>query len=450
MMMVRVRDKAPIWTANAIMPSTKEKKLLSLSQYNGRYVVLIFISTSFKSLSLSEIISYSKRQIEFDAINCQLIIVCNDSYYTILSCINNFEEEGLKDLKIPIVSDFNMRVVKQYGMLHDDAIMEGIVLISDNGIIRHISINHNTGDNIDEVVRLVKAFQFTDKNGEVCPVNWNPGDATIRATPTDSRDFFSQSLKESTSDNSDRTSVRLRTTREYTPLEEAQMQSTLLRLQRIIGSSSDYILTRIKNLIETYNRNLRERPLITKAITSGVIAVISEGLRIYITKRKLAYNLTTSTQKNHQIMNPQDILSLSRASTFSWQKLVTMGSFGCLVSGPLHHYWYKFLDHIVANKLSVPMRIKLLVKVAIHQLALTPSFLYFTLGFMKFLACHSTTSTYNTIQALYIRTLFTNWKIITLFQAINLGNIIPQSHKVLVNDLINMWWYSYLNHLILV
>ena len=448
--MISIRQKAPLWVANAIMPTTKEKKQISLSEYSGRYVVLIFISTSFKSLSLSEFIAFSKRQIEFDAMNCQAIIVSNDSYYTILSCINTFEEEGLQDLKIPIVSDFNMKVVKQYGMIHDETIMEGIVLISDNGIVRHISINHNIGDNIDEVVRLVQAFQFTDKNGEVCPANWNPGDMTIKATPSDSLSFFNHNNESNPShSNTDRTSVRLRVSREYTPLEEEQMQSTLRRLQKIIGSSSDYILTSIKKLIETYNRNLHEKPLLTKAITSGVIALISEGLRIYITKRKLVYNLTSSTKRNNQIMDSNDIMSLSIASTFSWQRLVAMGSFGFLVSGPLHHYWYRFLDQIIANKLSVPMRVRLLVATAINQLALTPSFLYFTLGFMKYLSSNSTTATYTTIQALYIRTLFANWKIITLFQAINLGKI-PESHRVVFNDLINVWWFSYLNHLTLV
>lgn len=35
------------------------------------------------------------------------------------------------------------------------------------------------GRSVDETLRLVKAFQFTDKHGEVCPVNWKPGSATV-------------------------------------------------------------------------------------------------------------------------------------------------------------------------------------------------------------------------------------------------------------------------------
>jgi len=35
------------------------------------------------------------------------------------------------------------------------------------------------GRNVDEVLRLVKAFKFTDEHGEVCPVNWTPGANTV-------------------------------------------------------------------------------------------------------------------------------------------------------------------------------------------------------------------------------------------------------------------------------
>lgn len=36
------------------------------------------------------------------------------------------------------------------------------------------------GRNVDEVLRLVKAFRYTDKNGEVCSSKWKQeGDATM-------------------------------------------------------------------------------------------------------------------------------------------------------------------------------------------------------------------------------------------------------------------------------
>ena len=36
------------------------------------------------------------------------------------------------------------------------------------------------GRSVDEVMRLVQAFQFTDEHGEVCPSNWKPGKKTMK------------------------------------------------------------------------------------------------------------------------------------------------------------------------------------------------------------------------------------------------------------------------------
>ena len=48
------------------------------------------------------------------------------------------------------------------------------------GDIRHISQNDlPVGRNVDEVVRLVQAFQYTDIHGEVCPSGWKKGGKTM-------------------------------------------------------------------------------------------------------------------------------------------------------------------------------------------------------------------------------------------------------------------------------
>lgn len=35
------------------------------------------------------------------------------------------------------------------------------------------------GRSVDETLRLVQAFQYTDMHGEVCPANWKPGEQTV-------------------------------------------------------------------------------------------------------------------------------------------------------------------------------------------------------------------------------------------------------------------------------
>jgi alkyl hydroperoxide reductase subunit AhpC len=36
------------------------------------------------------------------------------------------------------------------------------------------------GRSVDETLRLVQAFQYTDMHGEVCPANWKPGGQTVK------------------------------------------------------------------------------------------------------------------------------------------------------------------------------------------------------------------------------------------------------------------------------
>ena len=47
------------------------------------------------------------------------------------------------------------------------------------------------GRNIDEAIRLVKAFQFNEKHGEVCPANWTEGAKTMSPDVVKSKEYFS-------------------------------------------------------------------------------------------------------------------------------------------------------------------------------------------------------------------------------------------------------------------
>ncbi|KAJ2819649.1 cTPxI [Coemansia erecta] len=49
------------------------------------------------------------------------------------------------------------------------------------------------GRSVDEALRLLEALQFTDKHGEVCPANWQAGQATIKPEIANSKEFFAQS-----------------------------------------------------------------------------------------------------------------------------------------------------------------------------------------------------------------------------------------------------------------
>jgi alkyl hydroperoxide reductase subunit AhpC len=95
------------------------------------------------------------------------------------------KEGGLGPMDIPLVSDINKEISKAYGCLCEDGGDTGVsyratYIIDRNGIVRHSSINDlPVGRNPDEYLRLVKAFQYVDTHGEVCPAGWQPGAKTM-------------------------------------------------------------------------------------------------------------------------------------------------------------------------------------------------------------------------------------------------------------------------------
>ena len=87
------------------------------------------------------------------------------------------------------------QISTDYGVLFDGAgvAFRGTFLIDREGIVRHAVVNDlPLGRNIDDALRMVKALQHFEQNGEVCPANWQQGSETIKPTVDESREFFSK------------------------------------------------------------------------------------------------------------------------------------------------------------------------------------------------------------------------------------------------------------------
>lgn len=72
-------------------------------------------------------------------------------------------------MQIPLLSDITKQISKDYGVLLEDqgVALRGLFIIDDKGILRQITMNDlPVGRSVDEVLRLVQAFKFTDEHGE--------------------------------------------------------------------------------------------------------------------------------------------------------------------------------------------------------------------------------------------------------------------------------------------
>ncbi|XP_023019454.2 peroxiredoxin 2 [Leptinotarsa decemlineata] len=188
-----LQKPAPAFKGTAVVDGLF--KDISLEDYKGKYVVLFFYPLDFTFVCPTEIIAFSDRFDEFDKINTAVIACSTDSQFSHLAWINTPRKQGgIGDMKIPVLADKSGAISKDYGVLDEESGIpfRGLFIIDGKGILRQITINDlPVGRSVDETLRLVQAFQFTDEHGEVCPAGWKPGGKTLKPNPKESITYFS-------------------------------------------------------------------------------------------------------------------------------------------------------------------------------------------------------------------------------------------------------------------
>lgn len=191
-MSVLVQQSAPDFKAQAVMPDGSFKSV-SLSDYQGKYVLLFFWPLDFTFVCPTEIIAFSDRAEDFEKLNVQILGVSVDSHYTHLAWRNQPRNDGgLGNIAYPLVADLNKEIARAYDVLLPGGIaLRGLFLIDKEGKVRHQVVNDlPLGRSVDEALRMVKALQYFEQNGEVCPANWKEGARTIKPTVNESKKFF--------------------------------------------------------------------------------------------------------------------------------------------------------------------------------------------------------------------------------------------------------------------
>ncbi|XP_059155214.1 peroxiredoxin-2-like isoform X2 [Physella acuta] len=189
-----ITKPAPEFEAEAVVNG--EFKKVKLADYRGKYVVLFFYPLDFTFVCPTEIIAFSDRVQEFRDIGCEVLAASTDSVFSHLAWINTPRKQGgLGPMNIPIIADKTCEISKKYGCLkpEEGIAFRGLYIIDDKGILRQITINDlPVGRSVDEALRLVQAFRYTDKHGEVCPAGWKPGKDTIKPDSKGIQEYLSK------------------------------------------------------------------------------------------------------------------------------------------------------------------------------------------------------------------------------------------------------------------
>ena len=169
---LRVGQKAPDFTVEGYFKG--EIKKYSLSDYEGKWVVLFFYPLDFTFVCPTELMELNKKHSDFEKEDTVILGISVDSPYS-----HKAWAKEMGDFHYPLLSDLTKEVSWLYKVLLEEKgiSLRGTFLISPEGKLRHYTVNDlDVGRNIDELLRLLHAFQ----TGELCPVSWKKGEKTLK------------------------------------------------------------------------------------------------------------------------------------------------------------------------------------------------------------------------------------------------------------------------------
>ena len=152
----------------------------------GKYGLVFFYPLDFTFVCPSELIALDHRMDKFRELGVEVVAVSIDSQFTHNAWRKtSVNDGGIGEVTYTMAADVGHDICRAYDVESAGGVaFRGAFLIDPEGTVRAQLVNDlPLGRNIDELIRLVEALQFTDEHGEVCPAGWNKGDKGMNASP---------------------------------------------------------------------------------------------------------------------------------------------------------------------------------------------------------------------------------------------------------------------------
>ncbi len=178
--MLSIGQKFPEFKKTAVVSLEKGNEFYEITSQDhinaGKWMVMFWWPKDFTFVCPTEIAEFNKNNQEFKDRDAILIGASTDSEFVHLAWRQNHDD--LRGLKFPMLADTSKSLAEELGILEaNEKIAYRVTYIVDpQGVIRWVSANDlSVGRNVGEVIRVLDALQ-TD---ELCPCNWQKGEATL-------------------------------------------------------------------------------------------------------------------------------------------------------------------------------------------------------------------------------------------------------------------------------
>jgi len=167
------------------MASTKNVEKLNenvrLSDYRGRWLVMVFYPLDFTFVCPTELTTFSDRYDDFEAIGADVIGISTDSVFSHRAWLQTPRDKGgVEGLRYPLASDQTRETSRAYGVLIENQgiALRGLFVIDPEGTLRYAVVHDlNVGRSAEETLRVIQALQ----TGGLCQAEWKPGQKTLSA-----------------------------------------------------------------------------------------------------------------------------------------------------------------------------------------------------------------------------------------------------------------------------
>ena len=141
-MTIKIGDKAPNFTLRA-----SDKSEVSLEDYRGKNVVLLFFPLAFTGVCTTELCTMRDDMSKYEQLGAQVLAISVDSLFT----LEKFKAEN--NYNFPLLSDFNKNVSRAYGSFYEEFVldMRGVsrrsaFVIDKEGTVQYAEVLESAGD----------------------------------------------------------------------------------------------------------------------------------------------------------------------------------------------------------------------------------------------------------------------------------------------------------------
>lgn len=165
------------------LPSTKNMETLAenvkLSDYKGKWLVLLFYPLDFTFVCPTELTAFSDRIEELNGIGAEVLGISTDSVHSHRAWVKTpRDKNGIEGLAYPLASDVGGRLAAKYNILVEESniALRGLFIINPEGVLQYSVVHDlNIGRSVDETLRVLQGLQ----TGGLCAADWKPGQENL-------------------------------------------------------------------------------------------------------------------------------------------------------------------------------------------------------------------------------------------------------------------------------